>query len=155
LAILNTMIPSKAPPDYLYPKHPVVAVGAVVFHNQRVLLVKRNRSPNKNSWAIPGGKVELGETLQQAAEREILEEAGIVIKAEDPVYTFDVIEYDAENRLRFHYVIIDLKARYIDGSLKASDDAAAAGWISSKTMITLPVNPTTRQLLKRKFGFGP
>jgi len=149
------MMPSNLPPDLVYPKHPVVAVGAVVIHNQRVLLVKRKYPPNKNTWALPGGKVELGETLQQAAEREIIEETGITIKAEDPVYTFDAIEYDAENRIRFHYVIIDLKARYIDGILKASDDAADAGWISSKKMTTLPVNSMTRRLLKRKFGFGP
>jgi 8-oxo-dGTP diphosphatase len=149
------MTPSKALPDLFYPTHPVVAVGAVVIHNQRVLLVKRKYPPNQNSWAIPGGKVKLGETLQQAAEREIIEETGITIKAEDPVYTFDAIEYDAENRIRFHYVIIDLKARFIDGILNASDDAADAGWISSKTMTTLSVNPITRRLLKKKFGFGP
>jgi 8-oxo-dGTP diphosphatase len=155
LAILEPMKSLKALPDSFYPRHPVVAVGAVVIHKQRVLLVKRKYPPNKDTWAIPGGKVALGETLQQAAERELIEETGITIKAEDPVYTFDVVEYDTENRIRFHYVIIDLKARYIEGALKASDDAADAGWISSKTMTTLPVNSITRRLLKRKFGFGP
>jgi len=75
-----------------YPHCPKVAVGAVVFNEGRVLLVRRGKAPSKGLWAIPGGSVELGESLQEAAEREILEEAGIVVSAREPVCTFDVIE---------------------------------------------------------------
>lgn len=148
------MPPNKSKSNPTYPTHPMVAVGAVVIHNHRVLLVKRNHPPNKDTWAIPGGKVELGETLQQAAEREIKEETNIIIKAKDPVYSFDVIERDSENQIRFHYVIIDLIAQYISGTPKAADDAANAGWISPYEMSILPVNPKTYLLLKEKFGFG-
>ena len=149
------MLTNKSKSNLTYPTHPVVAVGAVVIHNHRVLLVKRNHPPNKDTWAIPGGKLELGETLQQAAEREIKEETGIIIKAKDPVYTFDVIERDSENQICFHYVIIDLIAHYISGTPKAEDDASDAGWISPYEMSTLSVNPNTYLLLKEKFGFGP
>ena len=71
-----------------YPDKPQVAVGAIVINDGRVLLVKRSQPPSKGLWAIPGGRVELGETLKQAAEREIIEETGLTIRAGDPVYTF-------------------------------------------------------------------
>ncbi|MEE9402308.1 MAG: NUDIX hydrolase, partial [Desulfobacteria bacterium] len=105
-----------------YPENPQVAVGAIVIKDGRVLLVKRSQPPSKGLWAIPGGRVELGETLKEAAEREIMEETGLTIRAGDPVYTFEVIKRDDTGRIRFHYVIVDLVADYLSGKLNASDD---------------------------------
>ena len=68
-----------------YPDNPRVAVGAIVFKNNKVLLVRRAQAPSQDLWAIPGGRVEIGETLQEAAEREIFEETGITIRAQEPV----------------------------------------------------------------------
>ncbi|MBW2239305.1 MAG: NUDIX hydrolase [Deltaproteobacteria bacterium] len=110
---------SKQDINSAYPSAPRVAVGAVIFKESKVLLVLRSKSPAQNQWSIPGGCVELGETLQEAAEREILEETGIFIRAGEPVYTFDVIERDDSGRIRFHYVILDLAADYISGEVKA------------------------------------
>jgi 8-oxo-dGTP diphosphatase len=93
-----------------HPGAPVVAVGAVVFKDGRVLLVRRGQAPAMGLWAIPGGKVELGETLQAAAERELREETNIRVRAGDPVFTFDMIETDETGRIRYHYVIVDLEA---------------------------------------------
>jgi 8-oxo-dGTP diphosphatase len=137
-----------------YPDQPRVAVGAVVFKQDRVLLVQRARPPGQGQWAIPGGKVCLGETLQQAAEREILEETGIIIAAHEPVLIFDVVDRDGDGRIRYHYVIIDLAADYVGGELRAGDDALAARWVSSDELQTLPVNPLTRKLLHRQYRFG-
>ena len=114
-----------------YPSQPVVAVGAIVFRENRVLLVKRAQPPSQNLWAIPGGKVEIGETLQEAAEREILEETGITIQAREPVYAFDYIERDGSEHPRFHYVIIDLVAEFVRGKIRAGDDAADVRWVSA------------------------
>jgi 8-oxo-dGTP diphosphatase len=138
-----------------YPISPRVAVGAVVFKESKILLVLRSKPPAENQWSIPGGCVELGETLQEAAEREILEETGISIQAGEPVYSFDVIERDDSGRIRFHYVILDLAADYISGEVKAGDDAMDAGWISSKDINTRKVSAATRKLLKECYGFGP
>jgi len=138
-----------------YPDQPRVAVGAIVFKDNRVLLIRRGKPPAENLWAIPGGRVEIGETLQEAAEREILEETAITIRAQVPVYTFDVIERDTRDRIRFHYVIVDLTADYIRGQPRAGDDASAARWVSSDELTTLKVSPKTRQLLKTQFSFGP
>jgi 8-oxo-dGTP diphosphatase len=138
----------------IYPNRPRVAVGAIVFKDDRVLLVRRGRAPAKGLWAIPGGSMELGETLQAAAEREILEETGIMIRAGEPVFTFDVIERDDDGRIRYHYVIVDMTADYIGGALHPGDDAAEARWVSAQALARLNVSSRTRQLLKERFGFG-
>ena len=137
-----------------YPDAPRVAVGAVVFHENRVLLVRRGQAPSDGLWAIPGGGVELGETLAQAAEREIREETGILVAAEEPIYVFDMVERDRAGQVRFHYVIVDLAARYLGGELHAGDDASEARWVSAAEMKHLVVSPPTRRLLARHYAFG-
>ncbi|WP_289023695.1 NUDIX hydrolase [Desulfobacter postgatei] len=145
------------PPDsrpIQYPLRPALAVGVVVFKDNRVLLVKRGNPPARGVWAIPGGSVELGESLQKAAEREVLEETGIVIKAGEPVLSFESIHRDDKDRVRFHYYIVDLAATYISGEPSPGDDALDAGWISGEALGRLNVNPTTLKLLRQTFNFG-
>ena len=137
-----------------YPSLPRVAVGAIVFKDHKVLLVRRGKPPAEDLWAIPGGSVEIGEPLAAAAEREVFEETGITIHALKPVYTFDVIERDSSGRTRFHYVIVDLIADYVRGDIRAGDDAPAARWLASDEMASLKVNSKTRQLLKSHYNFG-
>ncbi|WP_020586736.1 NUDIX hydrolase [Desulfobacter curvatus] len=137
-----------------YPAHPALAVGAVVFKDNRVLLVKRGNPPARGVWAIPGGSVELGETLKAAAEREVLEETGIVVKAGEPVFSFESIHRDDEDRVRFHYYIVDLAASYIRGEPIPGDDALDAGWFSREEFGRLNVNPFTLKLLHKTFNFG-
>jgi len=134
-------------------KHPVVAVGAIVFHHDRVLLVQRQKPPNQGQWAIPGGKVRLGESLQRAAEREIHEETGITIRAGKPVHSFELIERDSQDRVFYHFVIIDLLAEYLAGEPQAADDAAAAAWIERRQLGELPLSSETRKLLREQFDF--
>jgi ADP-ribose pyrophosphatase len=131
-----------------------VAVGAVVFKKDAVLLVRRGQPPAEGTWAIPGGSVLVGETLQQAAEREIMEETGVVIRAAEPVYTFDVIEQDEQGRVRFHYVIVDVAAEHVGGTPRAASDAADARWVSAAELPHLKVNLRTRALLRERYNFG-
>jgi ADP-ribose pyrophosphatase len=137
-----------------YPGCPQVAVGAVVFKEDKVLLVLRGKPPAENHWSIPGGRVELSETLQEAAEREIREETGLFIQAREPVYTFDVIERDQKGEILFHYVIVDLEADYVSGELRPGDDAVDVCWASSQDVKSLNVSDATRKLLKQCYRFG-
>lgn len=133
------------------PAGPQVGVGAVVVHQGRVLLVQRGRPPGAGLWAIPGGRQRLGETLQQAAEREILEETGVVIRATTPIYTCEHLEHDDQGALRFHYVIVDLAAEYLSGEPQAGDDARAARWVAWSELGALPLNASSRVALRALF----
>jgi 8-oxo-dGTP diphosphatase len=137
-----------------YPDAPRVGVGAVVLREGRVLLVRRGVAPANGLWAIPGGGLELGETLREAAEREILEETGITIRAGEPVFTCDVCHRDDDGRVRFHYVIVDLAADYVSGEVAAADDALEARWVAPEEIENLPTTKTTVKLLKQ-IGFLP
>ena len=137
-----------------YPNRPQAAVGAIVFKENRVLLVLRGKPPSQNLWSIPGGRIKLGETLQEAAEREIKEETGLTIHAHEPVYTFDVVERDDKGNVRFHYIIVDLLADYVSGVLRPGDDAIDVRWVSSRDMKRLKISEATRKLLAHRFDFG-
>ena len=142
------------PTKRAYPESPRAAVGAVVFKDDAVLLVQRSNAPAMGMWAIPGGSVRLGESLQAAAEREVFEETGVVIRATRPVFVFDIIRHDGSGRVKYHYVIVDLAAKYVSGEPTAGDDAADARWISEIELGHLRINPTTRQLLLDQYNFG-
>jgi 8-oxo-dGTP diphosphatase len=111
-----------------YPSHPVAGVGVVVWWGERVLLVQRGRPPRLGQWSLPGGGQQLGETVAEAARREVLEEAGIEIEVGAIVATIDLIERDPQGRVRFHYTLIDFTAEARSEALTAGDDAADARW---------------------------
>jgi len=137
-----------------YRELPRVGVGAVVIHEGRILLVKRASPPGKGFWAIPGGLVELGETVREAAERELLEETGISVRARDAFYIFDFIDRDADGTIRYHYVIVDFLADYLGGEPRAADDVSDARWLSPAEAAALNLSPTTRKLLEQMKFIG-
>lgn len=136
-----------------YPQRPVLAVGAVVVREGAVLLVQRGKPPARGTWAIPGGRVRLGESLAEAAEREVMEETGLRVLAGEVVYSFEVIERDKTGMVLFHYYIVDLDATYVAGELSPGDDAADARWVRGPDLETLQVNTRTRNLLRERYGF--
>ena len=133
---------------------PVVGVGAIVIHEGAVLLVKRGNPPNKGEWAIPGGKLKWGESLQQGAEREILEETGISIEAGELLYHFEHIVPAEAAHPEFHYVVLDLEGRYLSGEPQAADDALEARWIALNDLASVNLNQTTQQALIKRLKDG-
>lgn len=134
--------------------YPQVGVGAIVFNGASVLLVKRGNEPAKGQWAVPGGRIRLGESLQEALKREIKEETNIEIEVGALIYAFDVIQKDEAGKVGLHYVVLDYEAKYLRGEIKAGDDAADVMWVDSETFKTLHINHRTKSLLQERYGFG-
>jgi 8-oxo-dGTP diphosphatase len=136
-----------------YPECPRVAIGALVLREGRVLVVERGNPPAEGLWALPGGSVELGETLAEATEREVLEETGIVVRAGKVVYGFDAVVRDDDARVRFHYVILDLECEYVSGEPAAGGDARDARFVTPEELATLRSSRATLDLLRRVTSF--
>jgi 8-oxo-dGTP diphosphatase len=111
-----------------YPDAPVVGVGAVIVDQERVLLIRRGNPPLQGEWSIPGGTLELGETLEHGVVREVKEETGLEVKPLSVVEVFDRIHREAE-RIRYHYVLVDFLCRVEGGSLCCATDADDARWV--------------------------
>lgn len=134
----------------LYPKLPIAVTSAVVFKEGRILMVKRAKEPNKGKWSIPGGGIELGETIYEAAKREVREECSIEIEIERVLDSADNIVRDERGCIKYHYVIIDLLARYAGGEMKAQSDAEECGWFTPEELAGLDITPTLRAMLERQ-----
>ena len=124
-----------------FPTRPLVGVGAVVVNDRgRVLLIKRGTEPMMGRWSLPGGLLDLGESLKEGVQREILEETGLFVQPEAIVEVVDriYIESGAQEleqvaqvpRIRYHYVVVDYWCRLLGGEIMASSDAAQVAWVS-------------------------
>lgn len=109
----------------LYPARPIVGVGAVIIDGGQVVLVKRRHDPLAGRWSLPGGSLEVGETLEAGVAREMLEETGLVVRVGPIVEVFDRIIYDDEGRVRYHFVLVDYLCWPVAGRLLAGSDADA------------------------------
>ncbi len=114
--------------DREYPPRPIVGIGIVVLKGEHVLLVRRGKPPNVGTWTLPGGAQELGETAQEAARRELLEETEIHVGELTLAAQVDIIRPDAVGRVQYHYTIIDFAARWEAGEPVASSDVSEAIW---------------------------
>ena len=114
--------------DREYPARPIVGIGIVVIKGDSVLLVRRGKPPNVGAWTLPGGAQEVGETTEQAARRELLEETGLEVDTLHFAATVDNIRRDADGRIRYHYTIIDFAARWVAGEPVAATDVTEATW---------------------------
>ena len=128
--------------------YPVPAIGVVVVHDRRILLVQRRKPPYLGLWTLPGGKIRWGETMLAAAEREIWEETGLIVKAECTLDAIEIMD-EAHAAPTFHYIVIDIRARYLGGEIVARDDALAVGWFSEREWRELQLDVKTKALLVR------
>jgi mutator protein MutT len=112
-----------------YPAEPIVGVGGIVLDADRVLLVKRGREPLKGVWSIPGGKLEVGETLCQGVRRELQEEAALEVRVLAMVEVVERITRDADGRIAYHFVLLDFLCERVSGEARAGDDVDEVAWV--------------------------
>jgi 8-oxo-dGTP diphosphatase len=134
-----------------YPDRPIVGVGAVVIHLNRVLLVKRGNPPLLGEWSLPGGVVELGETLRAAAEREALEETGLIVKAGEVLEVLDRIIPGKDGAPQYHYVLIDFLCTVEGGELRAGGDAADTAWASESELGKYKLEKAAVEVIRKAF----
>jgi mutator protein MutT len=133
----------------LYPERPFLAVSVAVWRGEEALLVRRARPPMASIWSFPGGLVEIGECLEDAAAREVREETGLDVEILGQIDRAEVIRRDDEGKVERHYVIIVFAGRYISGEPQAGDDADAVNWVGRSELDGYELTPDTARILKR------
>ena len=134
-----------------YPERPIASVAACVFKGDKILIIRRATPPSQGLWSVPGGMVELGETIQETAEREIEEEGGIEINVDEVFQVADLVVPDEAGRVKFHYVITYVLADYVSGEVRPGSDALDIKWVTSEELNSLDMNPLVRENMLKAF----
>jgi len=133
-----------------YPDRPFVSVGALVIEDGRALMIRRGKEPLKGEWSLPGGAVEIGETLADAVKRELREETGLDAEVGEVIGVFDRIYPDASGRTEYHYILVDFLCRRTSGDPNPAGDVDAAQWLSRVEIASLePMQPFLKDLILR------
>lgn len=135
----------------VYPAKPLVGVGATVFRNDQVLLIRRGNPPLYGDWSLPGGRVKEGEDLKKAIRREVREECSIDIKVGDLITEFEYIERDEEERVKYHYVVFDFKALYASGKLVRASDALEVRWVPLEQLKEFDLTDKVREVIEKGY----
>jgi mutator protein MutT len=133
----------------LYPNQPIVGVGAVIVCNGRILLEKRKSEPGRGKWSIPGGLVELGESVEQTVIREVNEETNLEVEKPELIDVVDNISVDENGKIKYHFVIVDYFVKLKGGTLKAADDAAELRWVTFDGVEKYDLTKSFREFFQR------
>jgi 8-oxo-dGTP diphosphatase len=132
-----------------FPEVPLVGVGAIIIEDGRVVLVKRAHPPLQAEWSIPGGMLEVGELVRDAAIREAREETGLTVEPGELLGVYDRILRDPQQRVQYHYVLIDFLCRRVAGDLAAAGDAAEVGWFTPDRLPGLNLAEDTLDVIQK------
>jgi 8-oxo-dGTP diphosphatase len=131
-----------------YPARPLLGVGALIFDRDRVLLVERGRPPLTGEWSLPGGLVETGERLEDAAVREVWEETGLRVETTSIATVFERILLDEAEGCEYHYVLIDFYCTLLGGELRPGDDSRRVAWFGIDALAKLSLTAGTREVIE-------
>ncbi|HLK63728.1 MAG TPA: NUDIX hydrolase [Bryobacteraceae bacterium] len=137
--------------DRRYPKRPLVGVGAIILKRDRILMAQRGKEPLKGWWSLPGGALEIGETLKDGICREVREETGLDVRPLGVFEIFERIMRDAEGAPEYHFVLIDYLCRIIGGTLCAGDDVCRVEWVRRRDLCGLQITEGTLGVIERAF----
>ena len=142
-----------------YPERPVVGIGGVIIDRGRTLLIRRGSEPLRGEWSIPGGTLELGETLEEGVARELLEETGVAVRVLELIEVFDRIYLDSGTtggrdgeKPRFHYVIADYLCEVINGEARAGSDVTDVAFAREDELAGFHLTETATRILKKAFA---
>jgi len=141
-------------PKREYPEAPVVGVGGVVIRGGRALLIRRGSAPLLGQWSIPGGTLELGETLQDGVRRELLEETGIEVRVLDLIEVFDRIFRDQGGKIQFHFVIVDYLCEWVRGEAVAGSDVKDCVWAGEEELAKYKLTEAATRVIRRAFAMS-
>lgn len=122
-------------------------MAGVVIDGNRVLLSVRGKAPSEGKWGLPGGAVEVGETVREAVVREILEETGVTVKPVKLITVFDSIHRDEDDRVRYHYILFEYLCKYVSGEVTSGSDAPDARWVEFNDLDSIDIMPSTKKFL--------
>ena len=134
-----------------YPARPYVGVGVIVFRDKEVLLIKRKKEPNKGQWSIPGGKQIIGETLADAAKRELLEETGVKVDKLLLVDVVDAIIPDVAGKIKYHYTLVGYMGQWLSGETRPGDDAQEVRWVCLNEIDSFSLLDKTINIIQKAF----
>lgn len=134
-----------------YPERPIVGVGGVVISKGRALLIKRGHPPLEGQWSIPGGTLEVGETLQEGVRRELTEEAGVEVRVLDLIEVFERIFHDEAGKIQYHFVILDYLCEGVSGEPRAGSDVVDVAWATEAELERYSLTPTATRVIRRAF----
>jgi len=137
-----------------YPPAPLVGVGGVVIIDGRAVLIRRGNEPRKGEWSIPGGKLELGETLAEGVRREVREETGLEVEVGELIEAFERVYRDAEGRVRFHFVILDYFCRASSVNALAGGDALDVALVSENEFERFGLGEAVARVLRKAFAIS-
>jgi len=134
-----------------YPDRPMVGVGGVVIAKDRVLLIRRGSAPLKGEWSIPGGMLEIGETIVQGVQREMLEETAIEVKVLDLIEVFERISVEEDGRAKYHFVILDYLCELLRGEPHAASDVTDVSWATEAELAKYSLTATATRVIQKAF----
>jgi 8-oxo-dGTP diphosphatase len=134
-----------------YPERPIVGVGGVVIHNERALLIRRGSAPLEGEWSIPGGMLEVGETILDGVKRELLEETAIEVKVLDLIEVFERVTRDEAGQLKYHFVILDYLCEAVRGDAQAGSDVTDVAWARESELSGYSLTPTATRVIQKAF----
>ncbi len=138
--------------DRQYPPRPILGVGTIVIEGKKILLIRRGKQPGFGIWTLPGGRVNLGERVEDAAVRETGEETGLDVEIGCLVEVLDIILREEGGRVKYHYFLLDYLARPKGGELKAQSDALSARFFSIKELEPLNLVEITKRVILKAMG---
>jgi mutator protein MutT len=134
-----------------YPERPIVGVGGVVIREEQALLIRRGSAPLEGEWSIPGGMLEIGETIWEGVQRELLEETAIEVRVLDLIEVFERVTRDDEGRLKYHFVILDYLCQVVRGEARAGSDVTDVAWARETDLAGYSLTPTATRVIQKAF----